>query len=46
MSHYRHNLRDVEFNLFEVFRRDQLLGSAPFEEIEGETAREMLREMA
>ncbi|GLY14012.1 acyl-CoA dehydrogenase [Kineosporia sp. NBRC 101677] len=46
MSHYRHNLRDVEFNLFEVFGRDQVLGSAPFEEIDGETAREMLREMA
>src|SRR5689334_17580902 len=46
MSHYRHNLRDVEFNLFEVFGRDQVLGSAPFEEIDGGTAREMLREMA
>ncbi|GAB3241447.1 acyl-CoA dehydrogenase [Kineosporia babensis] len=46
MSHYRHNLRDVEFNLFEVFGRDQVLGSAPFEDIDGETAREMLREMS
>ncbi|GAA3607930.1 acyl-CoA dehydrogenase [Kineosporia mesophila] len=46
MSHYRHNLRDVEFNLFEVFGRDQVLGAAPFEDIDGETAREMLREMA
>ena len=46
MSHYRHHLRDVEFNLFEVFGRDQVLGKAPFEEIDGETAREMLREMS
>ncbi|GAB6899932.1 acyl-CoA dehydrogenase [Kineosporia succinea] len=46
MSHYRHNLRDVEFNLFEVFGRDQVLGTAPFEDIDGDTAREMLREMA
>jgi len=45
MGHYRHNLRDVEFNLFEVFGRDQVLGQAPFEDIDGETAREMLREM-
>jgi alkylation response protein AidB-like acyl-CoA dehydrogenase len=46
MSHYRHNLRDVEFNLFEVFGRDQVLGHAPFEEIDEEIARETLREMA
>ena len=46
MSHYRHNLRDIEFNLFEVFGRDQVLGAAPFEDIDADTAREMLREMA
>jgi alkylation response protein AidB-like acyl-CoA dehydrogenase len=46
MSHYRHNLRDIEFNLFEVFGRGQVLGTAPFEDIDEETAREMLREMA
>lgn len=45
MSHYRHNLRDVEFNLFEVFGREEILGSAPFEDIDADTAREMLREM-
>ena len=26
MSHYKSNLRDIEFNLFEVFGRDQVLG--------------------
>jgi alkylation response protein AidB-like acyl-CoA dehydrogenase len=46
MSHYRHNLRDVEFNLFEVFGRDQVLGTAPFAEIDVDIARETLREMA
>jgi alkylation response protein AidB-like acyl-CoA dehydrogenase len=46
MSHYRHNLRDIEFNLFEMFGRDQVLGTAPFEDIDGDTARETLREMA
>ena len=46
MSHYKHNLRDIEFNLFELFRRDQLLGTAPFEDIDADTARETLREMA
>jgi alkylation response protein AidB-like acyl-CoA dehydrogenase len=46
MSHYRHNLRDIEFNLFELFGRDQVLGTAPFEDIDADTARETLREMA
>ncbi len=46
MSHYKHNLRDVEFNLFELFGRDQLLGTAPFEDLDADTARETLHEMA
>ena len=46
VSHYRHNLRDIEFNLFELFGRDQVLGTAPFEDVDTETARETLREMA
>jgi alkylation response protein AidB-like acyl-CoA dehydrogenase len=46
MSHYKHNLRDLEFTLFEVLGRDQVLGSGPFEEVDGETAREMLAEVA
>ena len=28
MSHYKSNLRDIEFNLFEVLRRQDLLGQA------------------
>jgi len=46
MSHYRHNLRDIEFNLFEVLGRGQVLGTAPFADLDLETARETLREMA
>ncbi len=46
MSHYKHNLRDIEFNLFELFGRQQLLGTAPFDDIDADTARETLREMS
>ncbi len=45
MSHYKSNLRDIEFNLFEVFDRQALLGSAPFDEVDEETARDMLAEV-
>ena len=40
MSHYKTNLRDIEFNLFEVLGRDEVLGQGPFAEIDGATARE------
>ncbi|MCW2614939.1 MAG: acyl-CoA dehydrogenase domain protein, partial [Frankiales bacterium] len=46
MGHYKSNLRDIEFNLFEVFGTDTRLGSAPFEQLDVETARGMLQEMA
>jgi alkylation response protein AidB-like acyl-CoA dehydrogenase len=46
MSHYKPNLRDLEFTLFELLGRDQVLGSGPFGEVDGETAREMLAEVA
>ena len=45
MGHYRSNLRDLEFNLFEVFRIDERLGSGPFEEMDADTARATLREL-
>jgi alkylation response protein AidB-like acyl-CoA dehydrogenase len=45
MSHYRSNLRDVEFNLFEVFGRQEVLGTGPFAEVDEETARDMLAEV-
>jgi alkylation response protein AidB-like acyl-CoA dehydrogenase len=46
MSHYKHNLRDLEFTLFEVLGRQAVLGMSPFEDVDEETAREMLHEVA
>lgn len=46
MSHYKHNVRDLEFNLFELLGRDQVLGHGPYADVDVEVAREMLRHMA
>ena len=45
MTHYKSNLRDIEFTLFEVLGRDEVLGQGPFAEIDGATAREILAEV-
>ncbi|MGV3561682.1 MAG: acyl-CoA dehydrogenase [Nocardioides sp.] len=45
MSHYKSNLRDIEFNLFEVLNRDEVLGTGPFAEVDADTAREVLAEV-
>ena len=45
MSHYKSNLRDLEFNLFEVFGADKALGRGPFEQMDADTARHVLREV-
>jgi alkylation response protein AidB-like acyl-CoA dehydrogenase len=45
MGHYRSNLRDIEFNLFELLGRQQLLGADPFPEVDEETARGILDEV-
>ena len=45
MSHYKSNMRDIEFNLFEVLGRDQVLGTGPFEEVDTETAKSILAEV-
>src|SRR5918998_1277646 len=45
MTHYRSNLRDLEFNLFEVFGADQSFGKAPFAELDLDTARDILAEI-
>ena len=45
MSHYKTNIRDIEFNLFEVLGRDEVLGTGPFEDVDGETAREIIAEV-
>ena len=44
MSHYRSNLRDLEFNLFEVLGADERMGTGPFAEMDAETARDVLRQ--
>jgi hypothetical protein len=44
MGHYKSNLRDIEFNLFEVFG-DGHFGSESFPEVDEETARTILAEM-
>ncbi len=45
MGHYKSNLRDIEFNLFEVFGRQDLLGKPPFDEVDAETAHSILAEV-
>ncbi|MFD4766801.1 acyl-CoA dehydrogenase [Streptomyces niveus] len=45
MGHYKSNLRDIEFNLFEVLGRDKLYGTGPFAEMDVETARTILSEV-
>ena len=45
MGHYKSNLRDLEFNLFEVFNRQEILGSDPYSEVDEDTAREILHEV-
>ena len=46
MSHYKSNVRDQVFNLFEVLGVDKALGEGAFSDLDTETATEMLGEMA
>jgi alkylation response protein AidB-like acyl-CoA dehydrogenase len=46
MGHFKSNVRDIEFNLFEVFGTDLVLGKEPFADLDEETARGMLHEVA
>ncbi|QCB49823.1 acyl-CoA dehydrogenase [Rhodococcus sp. PAMC28707] len=45
MGHYKSNLRDLEFNLFELFGLDESLAGDNFGDLDGEAARDMLREV-
>ncbi|MBK9739118.1 MAG: acyl-CoA dehydrogenase [Actinobacteria bacterium] len=45
MSHYKSNLRDLEFNLFEVFGAGERMGSGPYHDMHVDTARDILREV-
>ena len=46
MSHYKSNVRDQVFNLFEVFGVDKALGSGDYAELDIDTAKDMLGEVA
>jgi alkylation response protein AidB-like acyl-CoA dehydrogenase len=43
MGHYKSNLRDIEFNLFEVFGAAGAMGTGPFEQLDAESARDVLK---
>ncbi|MGI5285914.1 acyl-CoA dehydrogenase [Nonomuraea polychroma] len=45
MGHYKSNVRDLEFNLFEVFGRREILGTGPFAEVDEDVARTILEEV-
>ncbi|MGS0684798.1 acyl-CoA dehydrogenase [Nakamurella sp. GG22] len=45
MSHYRSNVRDLEFNLFEVLGAGERMGNGPFAEMDADTARGVLQEL-
>jgi len=45
MGHYKANLRDIEFNLFDVFGGSETFGSADYPEVDVDTARDVLAQM-
>jgi alkylation response protein AidB-like acyl-CoA dehydrogenase len=45
VGHFKSNLRDIEFNLFEVLKRQDLMGAEPFDDLDEETARGILDEV-
>ena len=46
MGHYIANVRDIEFNLFEVLKLDDVLASGGYGDLDLDTARTMLGEVA
>lgn len=46
MGHYKSNVRDQVFNLFEVFGVDKAMGDGKFADLDADTAGEMLNEIA
>ncbi|HEX6232625.1 MAG TPA: acyl-CoA dehydrogenase [Jiangellaceae bacterium] len=45
MGHYKSNLRDIEFTLFEVLGRAEVLGQPPYEDVDLDTARSLLQQI-
>ena len=46
MGHYKSNVRDLEFNLFEVLDLEKVLATGEFGDLDGESVRELLAEDA
>src|SRR6202012_2348421 len=46
MGHYKSNVRDLEFNLFELLALDEVLADDAFGDLDGDSVREMLSEAA
>ena len=46
MGHYKSNVRDLEFNLFETLGLEDVLADQAFGDLDGESVREMLSEAA
>ena len=46
MGHYKANVRDLEFNLFEVFGRQEILGKGIYADLDVEAAKDILGEVA
>jgi len=46
MGHYKSNVRDLEFNLFETLGLERVLADEAFGDLDGESVREMLSEAA
>ncbi len=44
MSHYKSNVRDLEFNLFEALKVEEILATEKFSDLDGDTVRTMLAE--
>src|SRR4029453_14465506 len=42
MTHYKSNVRDIEFNLFEVLGREEILGGGPYADLGRETVSAIL----
>ncbi|MFC4590697.1 acyl-CoA dehydrogenase [Sphaerisporangium corydalis] len=45
MGHYKSNVRDLEFNLFEVFGRREILGTGRYAEVDEDTVRSVIDEV-
>ena len=45
MGHYKSNMRDLQFNLFELYQLDKVLEEGDFGDLDHETAVDMLREV-